>query len=125
MRQGFQIYHDDIKALESLTDEQMGRLVRLVCHHSQGFKVEPDKDILIAFEFIKQKVDRDAKKYQERCEKNRANASNRKQSLAVVSNRKRNVPTVTVTETVTETVTNKALDYSQRKDPMEGVLMNL
>ena len=118
MRQAFQLYHDDIEALESLTDEQMGRLIRLVCLHSKGIKVEPDKDLLVSFAFLCQKVDRDAKKYQERCEKNRANASNRKQSLAVVSNRKRNVPTVTVTETETVTVNN-------RTDSMEGVLMEL
>ena len=131
MRQAFQIYHEDIDALESLTDEQMGRLVRLICSYSKGEDVKPDKDLLIAFAFISQKIRRDAEKYEERCEKNRQSINkrwNKDENKPIPTNtneykRIQLIPTVTVTETAT--VTNKALDYSQRKDSMDGVIMEL
>ena len=126
MKPAFPIYHDDIEDFEDLTDEQMGRLIRLVCKHSQGVFVQPDKDIISQYKVLIRKVDRDAEKYAARCEQNRQNVNKRKRTQTTVNERKRTLPTETETETKTETNNIKPLHmYLQRNDSMEEVLKQL
>ena len=64
-RQGFVIYHEDMKVCELLNDEQMGQMVRMLWKHSEGEDVEPKGELMLAvYSFLAQKIDRDEDKYQ-------------------------------------------------------------
>ena len=62
-RQGFVIYHEDMRVCDLLTNEQLGELVRMLWAHSEGRDVDPGA-LIMPFSFMAQKIDRDEDKYQ-------------------------------------------------------------
>lgn len=128
MKPAFPIYHEDVEALSTLSDAQLGRLIRLLCDHSQGNEVDPG-ELTIPFAFLAQKIDRDAEKYAARCEKNRANVNKRwNNENTNAYERIRSVPTETEKETKKETENVRRIQAyfcNDRTDDMKGVLSEL
>lgn len=77
-RQGFVIYHEDMRVCDLLTNEQLGELVRMLWAHSEGRETHPEGDLMRAtFAFMAQKIDRDEDKYQRVSEARRQAALSR------------------------------------------------
>ena len=77
-QKGFVVYGDIKESLDELTDEQVATLFRgMVDYHVTG--KEPKFKGVLKFVFIpiKQQMDRNTEKYEQRCERNRANANKR------------------------------------------------
>ena len=76
----FYCYLDNATILNHLTDEQAGKLWKMLFDYTNNdIKAEISDPILaLAFDVMVQQIDRDFKKYQDKCEKNRANAHQRK-----------------------------------------------
>lgn len=75
-KKSFLLYCDLIHTIEKLSDEQAGKLFRHVLKYVND--LDPVTDDLvteIAFEPIKQSLKRDLKKYENICERNKANGS--------------------------------------------------
>lgn len=70
-KDGFVIYSSYAEKFEDLTDEQFGRLMRIVCEYEKSGEVPKieDKSIRIAFKVIKYELDANGQKYEEICEK--------------------------------------------------------
>ena len=86
----FKAYHRYLKATSNLSDSECGRLFRALLQYSEG-------DVLInlkgresiAFDFIAAEIAEEASKYQEKCEKNKANGSQNKRTVATASEKKK------------------------------------
>lgn len=63
---GIMLYYDDLEALATMPDEQLGRLIKAIIGQTET--VPPE--IRFAYEFLRQKMDRDAEKYARICEQN-------------------------------------------------------
>lgn len=77
-QKGFIVYGDIQAVIKELTDEQVAQLFRgMVDYFVDG--TEPDFTGVLKFVFIpiKQQMDRNAEKYEEKCEKMRENAKKR------------------------------------------------
>ena len=74
MKPGFLIYNDYKETLSMLTDEEVGKLFRAIFDYEID-KVTPnlDKTVLMAFNFIKNDLDRNTNHYNSICERNRIN----------------------------------------------------
>lgn len=75
-KDGFVIYASYYERFEDLSSEKFGDLIRLLCLYSRTGE-EPkikDKELQLAFKFAKVDIDKNSQKYNDRCEKNRANA---------------------------------------------------
>lgn len=71
---GFICHDSYLSKISKLTDEEVGRLFRaLMTYHSTGEIVDVDGRESIAFDFIKDDIDRADEKYKEKCETNRRN----------------------------------------------------
>lgn len=83
----FYCYLDNETILKHLSDEQAGKLWKMLfAYTNRGEKIDiNDPIILMAFDVMIQQIDRDFEKYREKCEKNRANAYKRNRPLAAVS----------------------------------------
>lgn len=112
-QKGFIVYKDLHAVVDELTDEQAGQLFKgMIAYSADG--TEPKFDGVLKFVFIpiRQQMDRDSDKYDEKCEKNRENARKRWERNANGSERMRsdanyaNTNTDTDTDTKTETDTN-------------------
>lgn len=122
-QKGFIVYKDLHAVVDELTDEQAGQLFRgMIKYFNEG--KEPKFDGVLKFVFIpiKQQMDRDSEKYDEKCEKNRENIKKRwakEKSTAEYdgiqthtkdtntnTNTKTNKKTNTKTKTNTDTTTN-------------------
>ena len=90
MNDSFILYTSDYQLIEGLTDAQMGQLTRaLFIYVRDGEQIQLEPVVRMAFVFIKDKIDRNAAKYQRKCERLRANAKKRwdeKQKQANASN---------------------------------------
>lgn len=91
MREYFCAYHDMLGAMRKLSDAECGRLFRALLAYSSG---EPLDNLQgreeLLFDVFSQQIDRDAKRYEERCAKNRDNVNKkneRKRSLTNVNDR--------------------------------------
>lgn len=83
MREYFCAYHDMLGAMRKLSDAECGRLFRALLSYSAGDmpnNLQGREELL--FDVFSQQIDRDAKRYHEKCEKNKANGSVRKRSQA-------------------------------------------
>lgn len=112
-QRGFIVYGDIKDVIDELTDEQVAQLFRgMVDYFIEG--KEPKFTGVLKFVFIpiKQQMDRNADKYEKKCEKMRenankrwkgANASNGNQTHANDANTKTNTDTDTKTERDTDT----------------------
>ena len=78
------LYLDSIVAIEHLTDEQAGILIKGVFRYARdGQQLTSSDTALIAlFSMLCNQIDRDHKKYKERCERNSANARKRYTNLS-------------------------------------------
>ena len=118
-QKGFIVYKDLHAVIDELTDEQAGQLFRgMIKYFNEGKAPKFDGVLKFVFIPIKQQMDRDSEKYDEKCEKMRANANKRWQSNTNASdsmqthannantNTKTNTDTKTDTKTKTTTNTN-------------------
>ena len=75
-RKSFILYLDNSIILDQLTDEESGKLIKAIFKY-QSSGVTPDFSknpaLAMGFSVFKMSLDRDSEKYQERCERNRAN----------------------------------------------------
>ena len=73
------LYLDSLVAIEHLTDEQAGILIKAVLRYAKdGQQLETSDTALIAlFSILCAQIDRDHRKYEERCKRNSANARKR------------------------------------------------
>ena len=79
----FPCYHSYGKKCEKLTDQELGRLFRALFKYSEtGERQELAGRESIAFDFIADDIDRAKEAYDLKCQKNRANASERKRTQA-------------------------------------------
>jgi hypothetical protein len=71
----FLTYTSYLEPFESLSDAELGRLYRAAIKYAAGMQIDEFKgNEKIAFAFVKNQIDRDIKKYEEKCEQNRENA---------------------------------------------------
>lgn len=101
-RKSFILYLDNSIILDQLTDEESGKLIKAIFKY-QSSGVTPDFSknpaLAMGFSVFKMSLDRDSEKYQERCERNRANgkkggianATKRYQTGANVSKRVKHI----------------------------------
>ena len=121
MKKAFQLYHDWGEAIRLLDNEAAGRLLKLIYRHENGETPIPDKDLILPFTFIKQQLDRDRAKYEERCKKNQQNIRKRwdYEDIQTYSNHTdTDTDTVTDIDTDTDTVTGL---FSNEKDNLRAI----
>lgn len=74
-KKGIILYATQWAALQQMNDCELGKAVRELCRYAfEGITPETPS---VAFMFLKAQIDIDEQKYQEKCEKNRANISKR------------------------------------------------
>jgi|GEM_PF-1872082 len=107
------VYHDYYDKLGTLTDRQVGKIMRAALKYSIDGEILPlsSKENLI-FTFLKSDIDRMKESYTERCEKNRENAKKRKRSLPNASEMSQ--------EEEKEEYKDKEEDEYEEKDKEEG-----
>ena len=72
MKDSFLLYTEIVEQVDLLTDEQAGKFIKAVLHYKAGTELpQMDGVTAMVFAFVRQKLDRDAKKYDEVCEKHR------------------------------------------------------
>ena len=78
-RKGFFLYHDDIKAISTLSNEQKGILLdALMIYSSERKRLETqDKVLAVVFNIMAVKIDLDIEKYEAKCKRNRKNVMQR------------------------------------------------
>lgn len=77
-KKGIILYRDLLPTVNKLTDEQAGKLLKIILDYANGNEpVIDDFLIEVVFEPIKQTIIRDSAKYEARCEKNRKNIEKR------------------------------------------------
>lgn len=77
-RKGFIVYGDIKEVIDELTDEQVAALFRgMVDYFVEGKKPKFSGPLKYIFITIRQQMDRDAEKYERKCEKMRENANKR------------------------------------------------
>lgn len=113
MREYFCAYHDMLGAMRKLSDTECGRLFRALLMYSCG--EQPDnlqgREELL-FDVFSQQIDRDAKRYEDKCAKNKTNVSKRKRSITIDNDR---------TESLTD-VNDGYQDKEKDKDKEEVVV---
>ena len=72
-KKSFLLYQDQEEVVNSLTDAQAGQLFKAIFKYNKGEDPQLDPILKIVFIPIRQALDRDEKKYQEICQKNRKN----------------------------------------------------
>lgn len=78
MNDSFILYTSYYALIEGLTDEQLGQLTRaLFIYARDGKTIKLEPVVRMAFSFIKDNIDRNADKYQKKCERNRENIRKR------------------------------------------------
>lgn len=74
----FCAYHSYLAAMEQLNDEERGRLFTALLEYSQSGRVQPlTGNERFVFPAMRDQIDRDDKKYTDKCERNRRNVSQR------------------------------------------------
>jgi len=117
-KKSFLVYYDS-PAFEMLDDSQLGRLVRMMlAFDAQGEEppIIDDAKLEAVWLVTRSQLARDARRYESRCEVNRANG--RKGGLAKATNRKRSpqsLANLADTETDTETDTDTATETDKGK----------
>lgn len=84
-KESFLIYKSFYEPIKALSDEQIGRLFRSLFDYQISNTDCRDPDILMAYLFFKNQFVLDERKYVEKCEKNRANASGRKRTVTTAA----------------------------------------
>ena len=65
MKDTFVLYNSFYEPIKLLTDEQLGKLLRAIFDYTINGEITQDKDIMIAFMFIKNQLDMDNAKWEE------------------------------------------------------------
>ena len=74
MKDSFLLYVNQIETFEQLTDKQAGKLIKgIYAYAATGELPELEPLLKMAFTSIKQSIDRNAKKYEEKCKRNKEN----------------------------------------------------
>ena len=74
----FCAYHSYLAAMEQLNDEERGLLFTALLEYSQSGRVQPlTGNERFVFPAMRDQIDRDDKKYTDKCERNRRNAAQR------------------------------------------------
>ena len=125
-QKGFVVYGDIEETLDELTDEQVAKLFRGMVKYFKTGK-DPKFTGVLKFVFIpvKQQMDRDAEKYDRRCEKNRENVKKRYeriQSNTNVYDGIRTYTNATNTNTNKDTKTKTDTDTNTESVPDAGLL---
>ena len=111
-QKGFIVYGDIKATADELTDEQLGKLFRgMIDYFISGECPRFTDSLKFAFIPIKQQMDRDAEKYDKRCEKNRENVKKRYERIQSNTNVYDGIRTYT-----NDTNINKDKDKDQDKD---------
>ena len=111
-QKGFIVYKDLHAVVDELTDEQAGQLFKgMIRYFNEG--KEPKFDGVLKFVFIpiKQQMNRDSEKYDEKCEKMRANANKRWQDTKASNGMQ-----MYANDANTKTNTNKKTNTKTNKD---------
>lgn len=75
-KNSFLMYLDYEKQFELLSDEELGKLMRAIIKYEKTKEIpELDGMLKMAFSFIKNQLDIDRQKYNEKCEKNKVNGA--------------------------------------------------
>lgn len=118
-KKSFMIYLDWKEQFNLLSNEQAGILIKSLLHYAEtGEKLQTNDGMLVmAFSFIVAQMDRDAEKYNEKCEKNRLIALEReiKKRERTYTNVHEREPTCT-NSTDTDTDTDKDKDTDKDTD---------
>ena len=73
-KKSFYLFNDTEKVFEMLTDEEAGKLIKHLFSYVNGKESELNDRLLeVAFEPIRLQLERDMKKYESVCERNREN----------------------------------------------------
>ena len=118
-QKGFIVYGDIKATADELSDDQLGKLFRgmigyFVDGNDPGFKDE----LKFAFIPIKQQMDRDANKYDAKCERMRENAQKRWRDNAIASKSNQLDANDANTNTNKDTKTNKDKDKNTNTNTM-------
>ena len=71
-------YNDYLDSFGPLSDEEFGKLIRAgIRYNAMGEPTELDGSLGVAFAVMRAQIDRDRKRYDKRCEKNRENINKR------------------------------------------------
>lgn len=81
------LYYDFEEQTASLTDQQVGRLIRTILAYERRGELLEDQEpaVTMAFLFLKPGLDNNRLKYEKVCERNRRNRQKRDQSSPVVT----------------------------------------
>ena len=75
---GFTLYHNDLRCLAGLSQEQKGNFLDMLWRYSEtGTEPETEPLMYALFRIFADKIDRDGEKYKRRCEKNKENVLKR------------------------------------------------
>jgi hypothetical protein len=89
MKKGFLIYNDLYESIKDLSFEDKGQIFDAILRYSNGLEIGKMSSIpKTAFNFIKQSLDRDNKRYEDICIKNKENIKNRWNKSIKPSNKK-------------------------------------
>ena len=75
-KKGFLLLNNQIKIIETLTDEQAGQLLKAFYDYNLGKEIKLNGLMLTVFSNFKVVFDENEQKYQEKCEKNKQNIEN-------------------------------------------------
>jgi len=74
-KNSFLLYKDSLAVLDVLTDEQAGKLFKMIKSYQEGNEIDPDPLMAIAFAPFKNYFKRDAESYESQCVQNAENGS--------------------------------------------------
>ena len=77
MKKSFLIYQDWEEIFDSLTDAQVGKLIKAMLDHSRGGEVALSPRLSLLFISFRQQLDRNAENYEKKVEAYRENANKR------------------------------------------------
>lgn len=139
MTPGFMVYFEDLENISNLSNSDLGKLIRLLAEFAQGGEPEVPPKLLYPYNFISTKVKRDTDAYEQKVEKrrkaaearwntNNAHASDAMQNMQmhdVHSNSNYNSNRNHNHNSNRNQTKPYALDYLQRDDDMNDVLMEV
>lgn len=78
MKKSFILYYDSLSVIDKMTDEQVGKLLRMMkSYHNGNEYICNDFSVELVFEQFRNQFDRDKEKYQSVCERNKKIADER------------------------------------------------
>ena len=118
MKRSFIVYVDYADKFQSLSDEQFGKLMRLMIVYAASGEYEPTNDLVVnlAFDVAKADLDRDGEKYEQIIEKRRE--AGKKGGLAKANNRVANVANAKFAK---QTLANVAVNVNDNVNDNDNV----